>query len=87
MGRQQPAGSAVSHAAQQLGDRRDLHTHDAAAALDGAQATRQKAHAHDAAGDRHHHLHADQVTSVSLRLSKPLDLQRCVLSGTSVWSL
>lgn len=49
------------------------------AAANGAHADHVHRHtdAHAADADHQHHLHANKVTSVSLRLSQPVDLQRC----------
>lgn len=82
-GAQPPAGDASTEAQQQADGSPDAHLRGSQARPSGAQAHSHSAggsaadggdgqHAHD-----HHHLHADQVTSVSLRLSGPLDLQRC----------
>lgn len=49
-----------------------------ATANGGMQHDREEAGGTTAAEHHHHHhLHADQVTSVSLRLSRPVHLQRC----------
>lgn len=61
----------------------------AATALTAAEATangtdhaRYDAHSNAAdAEQHHHHLHANQVTSVSLRLSRPVHLQRCAFTS------
>ena len=84
-GRQQPAGAGATNAQQQADSGLGAHSRSSDAGHSGVEAPSHSAdskaadgidnrHAHD-----HHHLHADQVTSVSLRLSGPLDLQRCAI--------
>ena len=87
-GRPQLAGSATSQAKQQADGGSGVHPHGSDVGHSGAQALRHSVDSNAAEGidgrhaHGHHHLHADQVTSVSLRLSGPLDLQRCASAGS-----
>jgi hypothetical protein len=81
----QPAGGAATEAQQQAGGGPGAPSRGSDAGPSGAQAPSRSAGGsaadgkHDQHQHDHQHLHADQVTSVSLRLAGPLDLQRCAI--------